>query len=196
VNSDNDPRSPILAQALVALLVLLSPMLESLSFCPVGYEEPKLLRLEAEADGEPLPIADYVFKHFLEQANIRGRNMPFLQNLRAVRFLVDPNTRVYQSSYYQPYDLFTSLNLVRRLPAVESVYVDAIPTRISPASSHHLDREIIPASRYSTPAFVTRTWYIQLNQPSAWKNSHMGSAAAVWLIIQKHDLFNKLGCVV
>ncbi|KAF7157169.1 hypothetical protein CNMCM6106_002251 [Aspergillus hiratsukae] len=126
IMDDDDPRSPFLAQALAALLVSVSPMLDSLSFCPVGYEEPKLLRLEAEADGEPLPIADYVFKHFLEQANIHGKNMPFLQNLRAVRFLVDPNTRVYHSSYYQPYDLFTSLNLVRRLPAVASVRVDAI----------------------------------------------------------------------
>jgi hypothetical protein len=99
-------------------------MLESLSFCPVGYEEPRLLRLEAEADGEPLPITDYVFKHFLEL--VRGKNMPFLQNLRAVRFLVDPNTWVYATSVYQPYDLFTSLNLVRRLPAVKTIHVDAI----------------------------------------------------------------------
>jgi hypothetical protein len=101
-------------------------LLESLSFCPVGYEAPKLLRLEAEADGEPLPISDYVFKHFLELASIRGKNMPFLQNLRAVRFLVDLNTRVYHSSDYQPYDLFISLNLVRRLPAVESIRMDAV----------------------------------------------------------------------
>jgi hypothetical protein len=99
-------------------------MLESLSFCPVGYEEPKLLRLEAQSDGEPLPIADYIFKHFLEL--VCGKNMPFLQNLRAVRFLVDPNTCVYATSDYQPYDLFSSLNLVRRLPAVETVHVDAI----------------------------------------------------------------------
>ncbi|KAF7181452.1 hypothetical protein CNMCM7691_000670 [Aspergillus felis] len=121
---DNDPRSPFLAQALAALLVFISPMLESLSFCPVGYEEPKLLRLEAEADGEPLPITDYVFRHFLKL--VCEKNMPFLQNLRAVRFLVDPNTCVYGTSYYQPYDLFSSLNLVRRLPAVDSVHVDAI----------------------------------------------------------------------
>ncbi|KAF4279576.1 hypothetical protein CNMCM8057_004427 [Aspergillus fumigatus] len=120
----NDPRSPFLAQALAALLVSVSPVLESLSFCPVGYEEPKLLRLEAEADGEPLPIADYVFKHFLEL--VREKDMPFLQNLRAVRFLVDPNTCVYRTSDYQPYDLFSSLNLVRRLPAMETVHVDAI----------------------------------------------------------------------
>lgn len=99
-NSGNDPRSPFLAQALAALLVSVSPVLESLSFCPVGYEEPKLLRLEAEADGEPLPIADYVFKHFLEL--VREKDMPFLQNLRAVRFLVDPNTCVYRTSDYQP----------------------------------------------------------------------------------------------
>ncbi|EAW18941.1 uncharacterized protein NFIA_088970 [Aspergillus fischeri NRRL 181] len=123
---DDDPRSPFLAQALAALLVSVSPMLDSLSFCPVGYEAPKLLRLEAEADGEPLPMSDYVFKHFLELASMRGKDMPFLQNLRAVRFLVDPNTDVYHSTYYQPYGLFISLNLVRRLPAVESIRMDAI----------------------------------------------------------------------
>jgi hypothetical protein len=49
-----------------------------LSFCPIGYEEPKLLRLEAKVDGKPLPTADYIFKHFLEQASIHGKNMPFL----------------------------------------------------------------------------------------------------------------------
>ncbi|KAE8379148.1 hypothetical protein BDV26DRAFT_291601 [Aspergillus bertholletiae] len=129
---DEDLRPPFLAQALAALLVSVSPMLESLSFCPVGHEEPKLLRLEAEAHGETLTVADYVFKHFLELANTRGKNMPFLQNLRAVRFLADPKAHGYHNDY-QPYDLFGSLNLVRRLPAVESVCVDAISDADTPS---------------------------------------------------------------
>ncbi|KAH1381174.1 hypothetical protein KXV89_009273 [Aspergillus fumigatus] len=150
----NDPRSPFLAQALAALLVSVSPVLESLSFCPVGYEEPKLLRLEAEADGEPLPIADYVFKHFLEL--VREKDMPFLQNLRAVRFLVDPNTCVYRTSDYQPYDLFSSLNLVRRLPAMETVHVDAISDPDLPSVEPQLNLEIILVSQFSTPAFIAQ----------------------------------------
>lgn len=55
-----------------------------------------------------------------------GRTCRSYRTFELCRFLLDPNTRVHQLSYYQPYYLFTSLNLVRRLPAVESLRVDAI----------------------------------------------------------------------
>jgi hypothetical protein len=120
--SHNDPRAPFLAQALAALLVSVSPLLESLSFCPVGQEPSKLSKSSAQANGNPLRESDYFLKHFLDRANsIPQETLPFLHHLRQVRFLVDPDTRIHRWYYYQPYDLYGSLNLVYRLLAVESV---------------------------------------------------------------------------
>ncbi|RHZ69889.1 hypothetical protein CDV55_103988 [Aspergillus turcosus] len=65
------------------------------------------------------------FKHFFDRANGRGHNLPFLQKLRTVRFLVD-YLGGYSSYQYQPFDLCESLNLIRRLPAIESVRIDGI----------------------------------------------------------------------
>jgi hypothetical protein len=125
--SRNDPRTPFLAQALAALLASVSPLLESLNFCPVGHEYSKLLRLKAQADGTPFQETDYFFKHFLDCVNSGPpETMPFLQNLRKVRFLVDADEGTWEWFYYQPHDLYGSLNMVRRLPEVESIRVDGI----------------------------------------------------------------------
>ncbi|KAJ5672641.1 hypothetical protein N7507_001768 [Penicillium longicatenatum] len=132
----NDPRAPFLAQALAALLVSVSPLLEKLSFCPVGQELPKLSKLIAQAKGTPLRESDYFFKHFLDRVNNSPRSqetLPFLHHLRQVQFLVDPDTKINRWYYYQPYDLYGSLNLVRRLPAVESIRVDAIMSMQRPS---------------------------------------------------------------
>lgn len=129
MNSHNDPRAPFLAQALAALLVSVSPLLETLSFCPVGQELPKLSKLTAQAKGTPLRESDYFFKHFLDRVNSSPRSqetLPFLHHLRQVQFLVDPDTKIDRWYYYQPYDLYGSLNLVHRLPVVESIRVNAI----------------------------------------------------------------------
>lgn len=119
----HDPRAPFLAQALAALLVSVSPALESLSFSPLGSERNKWAKRIAEAKGQPLPTTNYIFKHFLER--IRGKDVPFLQNLKKARFLVDPDSAV-SWVFYQPYDLYECLNLVRRLPSLKSISVDAI----------------------------------------------------------------------
>lgn len=134
MNSHNDPRAPFLAQALAALLVSVSPQLESLSFSPVGQEPSKLSKLNAQAKGTPLQGNDYFFKHFLDRANSSPQEtLPFLQHLRQIRFLVDPDTRIYSWYDYQPYDIYASLNLVRRLPSVKSIRVDAIMSSQSPS---------------------------------------------------------------
>ncbi|KAF3384827.1 hypothetical protein F1880_001968 [Penicillium rolfsii] len=123
----NDPRAPFLAQALAALLVSVSPLLESLSFCPVGKEPSKFAKLKAQSYGAPLEESDYFFKHFLDRANSRSQEtLPYLRHLRRIRFLVDPDTKISSWWEYQPYDLYGNLNLVRRLPAIESIRVDAI----------------------------------------------------------------------
>ncbi|KAJ5151410.1 uncharacterized protein N7482_010662 [Penicillium canariense] len=130
----NDPRAPFLAQALAALLVSVSPLLESLSFCPVGQEPSKLAKLRAQANGNPLKESDYFFKYLLDRANSRPQEtLPYLYCLRRVRFLVDPDTKISPWYNYQRYDLYGSLNLVRRLPAIESIRVDAIMETESPS---------------------------------------------------------------
>lgn len=132
--SHHDPRAPFLAQALAALLVSVSPRLESLSFCPVGQGPSKLSKLTAQANGTPLREDDYFFRHFLDRANSSPQEtLPFLHHLRQVRFLVDPDTRIDRWYYYQPYDLYGSLNLVRRLPVVKSIRVDAIMSTQTPS---------------------------------------------------------------
>lgn len=117
-----DPDTPFLAQALAALLASVSPLLESLDFCPVGREPSRLEKLTAQANGVPLQEKDYFFKHFLDRVNSGPpETMPFLQYLHKVRFLVNPVDRIWEE-----FDLYGSLNLVRRLPKVESIRVDAI----------------------------------------------------------------------
>lgn len=72
-------------------------------------------------------LTTYFFKHFLDRANSRSHEiLPYLHHLRQVRVLVDPDEKTTPWYNYQPYDLYGSLNLVRRLPAIESVRVDAI----------------------------------------------------------------------
>ncbi|KAJ5753979.1 uncharacterized protein N7511_008132 [Penicillium nucicola] len=130
----NDPRAPFLAQALAALLVSVSPLLESLSFCPLGQEPSQIPKKTAQANGAPLRKSDYFFKHFLDRANsIPLETLPFLHHIRRVRFLVDSDTKVHRWYYYQPYDLYGSLSLVRRLPAVESIRVDAVTSTERPS---------------------------------------------------------------
>ncbi|RAO69287.1 uncharacterized protein BHQ10_005299 [Talaromyces amestolkiae] len=123
----NDSRTPFLAQALAALLASVSPLLESLNLCFIGMEHPKLLRQNRQSDGAPFPETDYFFKHFLDRVNSGSqKTMPFLENLRKVRFLVDAEENIWEWFYYQPHDLYGSVNLVRRLPGVESVQFDGI----------------------------------------------------------------------
>lgn len=90
-------------------------------------EHSKLLRQNEQAKGTRSLETDYFFKHFLDRANGGSQEtMPFLQHLRKVRFLVDADESIWEWFYYQPHDLYGSLNLVRRLPGVESIRLDGI----------------------------------------------------------------------
>ncbi|KAF9890814.1 hypothetical protein FE257_005385 [Aspergillus nanangensis] len=158
----HDRRAPFLAQALAALLVSVSPQLESLDLCPVSREPSQLAQQTAQVgDSTLFRKTDYFFKHFLDRANSSNQQetMPFLQNLREVRFLVDVDIKSQYEYYYQPYDLYGSLNLVRRLPAVESIRVDAIMTPKEssdqpPAGSANYTRIIIRNSSLDYPYLV------------------------------------------
>ncbi|EAW12413.1 uncharacterized protein ACLA_063830 [Aspergillus clavatus NRRL 1] len=115
------------SQALASILVSVSPNLERLTLCPVGQELPKQVIASDLEAGREINTPDYFFKHFLERST-GNRDRPFLQNLKTVRFIPDPDNDSggYMDLYYQEYDLYGSLNLVRRLPAIDSVRLDAI----------------------------------------------------------------------
>lgn len=128
--SHNDPRASLFAQALAALLVSVSPFLESLSFCSVSQELSEYEKLVVHSNGTPLDRKDYFFKNFFDRANsIPQETLPFLHHLRQVRFLVDADTIFNRSFDFAPYDLSSSLNLIRQLPAVKSIRVDSISSR-------------------------------------------------------------------
>jgi hypothetical protein len=130
---------PFYAQALAALLVSVSPLLESLTLSP--------LEGVLKCEGVVCCPCSLFFKHFLDRANGRAHNLPFLQKLRNVSFLVD-YIGPYSSYHYQPFDLCESLNLIRRLPAIESVRVDGITvpklssTELPPQSANYSKIEI------------------------------------------------------
>lgn len=106
------------------MLVSVSPILESLTLCTTDYELPRSDEEEVDEHGLEWPTPCYLFQHFLRHSSKHENEIPFLQNLGTVRFIVDGEDT--SGTYYQPEDLYSSLNLVRRLPAVESVRVDAI----------------------------------------------------------------------
>ncbi|KAB8211631.1 hypothetical protein BDV34DRAFT_87040 [Aspergillus parasiticus] len=103
------------AQVLAAMLVSLSPQLESLAFCPLGgYQS----------------CEEYVFENFLRRAIAEKRDVAGLQNLRSVRFLSDIDNLADDETLYWDYEVHDSLNLVRQLPAIDSVRFDAVqPSR-------------------------------------------------------------------
>ncbi|KAJ1716337.1 hypothetical protein NYO67_1475 [Aspergillus flavus] len=115
------PRSPFdkylyfQAQALAVMLVFLSPQLDSLAFCPLGLQHPSKM---------------YIFENFLQRAIDEKRNVAGLQNLRSVRFLSDIDNEMDDSTHYWDYEVHDCLNLIRELPAIESVRFEAIqPSR-------------------------------------------------------------------
>ncbi|KAB8220122.1 hypothetical protein BDV33DRAFT_203841 [Aspergillus novoparasiticus] len=115
------PRSPFdeylyfQAQALAVMLVSLSPKLESLAFCPLGLQRPSEI---------------YLFENFLRRAINEKRNVAGLQNLRSVRFLSDIDNNGDDGTLYWDYEVHDCLNLIRELPAIESVRFEAIqPSR-------------------------------------------------------------------
>lgn len=106
---------------MAALLVSLSPRLESLAFSPLGFGLSKLV-----ASREGSSQQDYVFREFLRRANEKQGNIPFMQNLRMVRFLCNFHDWLNDGRFYEPYDVYESLNLVRRLPALEAVRFEVV----------------------------------------------------------------------
>ncbi|KAE8308046.1 hypothetical protein BDV41DRAFT_552648 [Aspergillus transmontanensis] len=118
VSKDRGPYDTYLyfqAQVLAVMLFSLSPQLEFLAFCPLGLQQSS---------------KTYIFENFLRRAIAEKRDVAGLQNLRSVRFLSDIDDSADDGRFYWDYGVHDSLNLIRELPAIESVRFDAIqPSR-------------------------------------------------------------------
>lgn len=95
-------------QAVAALLIAISPNLESLSVFPVGDHR--------------RDIKAYALLSLLRRANTARGALPYLQNLKEIIFLPDKYSPGNDGFHYNICEAYHDrLNLVRRLPALESV---------------------------------------------------------------------------
>ncbi|KAB8221921.1 hypothetical protein BDV33DRAFT_201923 [Aspergillus novoparasiticus] len=97
------------AQALAALLISVGQV-EKLAFGPYG---------------EHFPGKEFGFHHYLRRM-AASREPTALQNLRHVRFLPDSDSIYEDTRFYSEYDIYGCLNLVRKLPSIESLRFDAM----------------------------------------------------------------------
>ncbi|KAJ5556520.1 hypothetical protein N7494_000435 [Penicillium frequentans] len=97
--------------ALITLLVAASPNLESMSMYPlVDY-----IRSPSTGDYERVNL----LQKFLCQASASAESVPYCQNLRNFSFYPDETLNQYNEYVEDPY--YDRLNMIRRLPAVESL---------------------------------------------------------------------------
>ncbi|KAE8326280.1 hypothetical protein BDV39DRAFT_177385 [Aspergillus sergii] len=97
------------AQALAALLISVGAV-EKLAFGPYG---------------EHFPGTEFGFHNYLRRM-AASREPTALTNLRHVRFLPDSDSIYEDTRFYSEYDIYGCLNLVRKLPSIESVRFDAM----------------------------------------------------------------------
>jgi hypothetical protein len=116
-------------EALAALLASVSPRLESITCCDLGYymekeslthEEPKFVQLTADGCGSP-----GWFGQFIQRAGQSRDPVPYLQHLRTVRFIPDTSA-LADERFFEENDFWHGLNVFRRLPAIESLRYDAM----------------------------------------------------------------------
>jgi hypothetical protein len=93
--------------------VSVSPRLTTLGFCPSGDGLPGIGTEHKLAQGQ-------LFEFFLQRACAKKGDIPYMQNLRTVRFVLDPRF-VRDDQFYSHYAVNEGLNLVRRLPAIEEL---------------------------------------------------------------------------
>ncbi|RJE20514.1 hypothetical protein PHISCL_07155 [Aspergillus sclerotialis] len=118
-----------LSQALAALIISVSPNLESIAFP------------EFSGTWAPPSESGLVLQAFIEHANANPTQIPYLQNLRTVRCLSNKAVALSDERFYERYDLLQNMKLVGNLPAIESLIVNAIDdewveTKLAPSSTN------------------------------------------------------------
>ncbi|KAE8136338.1 hypothetical protein BDV38DRAFT_272161 [Aspergillus pseudotamarii] len=130
-------RGVYIAQALTALLISVSPDLESLAMPPPFYNYTGFYWPEQSHDYESVK---FPLERLLRQVNSNPNNMPFLQNLRNV--YVINNDNLDDGRFYLSMDFMGAMHLIHRLPSIEMVRTDILQEdengapRLGPGSSN------------------------------------------------------------
>ncbi|KAL3455979.1 hypothetical protein BJX64DRAFT_271426 [Aspergillus heterothallicus] len=108
-------------QALAALIVSVAPFLESLSTSPTGCH------VYTRPGAAPPPRALYPLDNLLRRVNSNPENpFPYLQNLRKVYIINNPDGIYQDNRFYISMDLFTCITAIDNLPSIESIATDVI----------------------------------------------------------------------
>ena len=120
-------RSSWVAQALTALLVSVSPNLESMTASQPMYNFTGYHDAETRAR---LGIIEETLRFPLEklliETNAQPEDKPYLQNLRSVEFLPHQDSAWEDERFYREFDLFAMISFFDRLPSMEHIGVDII----------------------------------------------------------------------
>ncbi|CAG8416638.1 unnamed protein product [Penicillium salamii] len=155
--TDGNIHGTFIAQALAAILISVSPNLESLVITqPFDtfsgfYKDGE----RAQEDAVHFPL-----DQLLRWANANPENTAYLQNLRNVYMIVDDRHSDYR--FYMPMDLLECATFFDHLPSIESISTDAliddenqeIRSALEPRSSN-ISRIRIRHSALPSPYFVT-----------------------------------------
>ncbi|KAL2846918.1 hypothetical protein BJY01DRAFT_167953 [Aspergillus pseudoustus] len=108
-------------QALGALMVSVSPFLESLAMAPMGqhyYTYPGM---------RPAPKVHYPLDELLRSVNSNpAKHFQYLQNLRSVYIINHPDDMFHDTRFYTSMDFFTPISTICHLPSIESVGTDVL----------------------------------------------------------------------
>ncbi|KAL2816487.1 hypothetical protein BJX63DRAFT_430185 [Aspergillus granulosus] len=117
----NDPREDadkvFIPQALAAVLVSVSPYLESLAVTPMGvhYWQPEAPRIL------------YPLDHLLRSVNDNPeKDVPYLQHLREVEIINAPQSSLDDGRFYMRMELYTPILTICKLPSIRSVTTDLV----------------------------------------------------------------------
>ncbi|CAG8939267.1 unnamed protein product [Penicillium salamii] len=155
--TDGNIHGTFIAQALAAILISVSPNLESLVMTQ-PFDTFSGFYKEGERAQED--VVHFPLDQLLRRANANPENTAYLQNLRNVYMIVDD--RHSDDHYYIPLDFLECASLFDHLPSIESISTDAliddenqeIRSALEPRSSN-ISRIRIRHSALPSPFFVT-----------------------------------------
>lgn len=142
-----------MAQAIAALLISVSPNLESMEYTPFAHYVHKVF-VEMKKKRDPdykLPF--YPLATFFKNASHANPNeIPYLRNLTTVKLIHNKRGLMYFDDMYVEYNMLGNVKHVRGLPAIESVSVDIV------ANDHNNgDPDIEPRSSNITKFRITHS---------------------------------------
>ncbi|KNG85335.1 hypothetical protein ANOM_006285 [Aspergillus nomiae NRRL 13137] len=132
-------RMAYISQALTALLISVSPDLESLATPPPFFNYTGFYWPEESHD---FKTVKFPLERLLRQVNSAPNDMPFLQNLRNFYVINNGEDSFGEDRFYVPMDFMGAMHLVHRLPSMEMVGTDILEEdengapRVEPRSSN------------------------------------------------------------